>query len=306
MKIRSFIKSKEIKKSKEKGTWLSMGTTRDGFPDRVLKLSKPLARGTYVLVKIPSEEEEIKEVFRLTEMSFKVPFNVKGVPVVIRKATPKEIKDYRKKLELEDKGKEYCIQFAKELGLEMNLVRVECRFDRSKITFYYTAEGRIDFRQLVKNLARALRMRIEMRQIGVRNETALVGGIGYCGKEFCCARFLKSFTPLSIKMAKEQGLILDPNKISGPCGRLLCCLNYEYEGYKEFLKDLPRAGSRLSVNEESFKVLKYNIFQKVAYLENKEGTIIPVDIEELKRFVKEIEGEEIEKEEEQLNFLEEE
>ena len=107
-------------------------------------------------------------------------------------------------------------------------------------------------------------------------------------------------------MAKEQGLILDPNKISGPCGRLLCCLNYEYEGYKEFLKDLPRPGSRLSVNEESFKILKYNIFQKVAYLENKEGTIIPVDIEELKRFVKEIEGEEIEKEEEQLNFLEEE
>ncbi len=294
------------KTSAKKGTWLCAGTTRQGFPDRVLKLTKPLSKGTYVLVKIPSEEEEIKEVFYLTEIPFKVPFNVKEVPVVIRKATPKEIKEYRRKLELEDKGKEYCIQFAKELGLEMNLVKVECRFDRSKITFYYTADGRIDFRQLVKNLARALRMRIEMRQIGVRNETALIGGIGYCGKEFCCARFLKAFTPLSIKMAKEQGLILDPNKISGPCGRLLCCLNYEYEGYKEFLKDLPKPGSRISVDDESFKILKYNIFQKVAYIENKDGTIIPVEIEELKKFVREPEEEWIEKKEEQLNFLEEE
>ncbi len=297
------VKTKS-KSSGKKGTWLSNGTTRKGFPDRILKLSRPLPKGTYVLAKIPSEEEEIKEVFCLTEMSFKVPFAVKNVPVVIRKATPKEIKEYHKKLELEDKGKEYCIQFARELGLEMKLIRVECRFDRSKITFYYTADGRIDFRQLVKNLARALRMRIEMRQIGVRNATALLGGIGYCGKEFCCARFLKAFTPLSIKMAKEQGLILDPNKISGPCGRLLCCLNYEYEGYKDFLKNLPRPGSKISVEEQSFKILKYNIFQKLAYLENQEGNIIPVEIEELKKFVKEHEPEGTE-EEEQLNFLEE-
>ncbi|HCP10439.1 MAG TPA: stage 0 sporulation protein, partial [Thermodesulfobacterium commune] len=191
-----------------------------------LKLFKPLPKGTYVLVEMPDER---KEVCLLTEVSYKISFDVEGIPVVLRKATLKEIKEYEKKLELEEKGKEFCLQFAKELGLEMNLVRVDCFFDRSKIIFFYTAEGRIDFRQLVKELARALRMRIEMRQIGVRNETAILGGIGYCGREFCCARFLKSFTPLSIKFAKEQGLILDPNKISGPCGRLLCCLSYEME-----------------------------------------------------------------------------
>lgn len=268
--------------NKEVQVWLSAGTLKQGYPDMALKLFKPLPKGTYVLVEMPDGR---KEVCLLTEVSYKISFDVEGIPVVLRKATLKEIKEYEKKLELEEKGKEFCLQFAKELGLEMNLVRVDCFFDRSKIIFFYTAEGRIDFRQLVKELARALRMRIEMRQIGVRNETALLGGIGYCGREFCCARFLKSFTPLSIKFAKEQGLILDPNKISGPCGRLLCCLSYEMEVYREFLENLPKLGSKIKINEESYRVLKYHFFQRLVYLETKDGQVITLPVEELKSYI---------------------
>jgi cell fate regulator YaaT (PSP1 superfamily) len=289
------------KKENTKGIWLSLGTLKKGFPDQALKLNKPLFKGNYVLVKLPDGR---KEVFILTENSYKLPFNVEGIPFVIRKATFKEIKEYEKKLEIEEKGKEFCLQFAKDLGIEMNLVRVDCFFNKSKIIFYYTAEGRIDFRQLVKELARALRMRIEMRQIGVRNETALIGGIGYCGKEFCCAKFLRQFIPLSIRMAKEQGLILDPNKISGPCGRLLCCLAYEEDIYKEFLQDLPKIGNKIRINGEPYKILKYNIFQKVAYLENKEGQIIQIPVSQIKTLITE-EAEEV-TEEEKLKELDEE
>jgi cell fate regulator YaaT (PSP1 superfamily) len=281
------------KKENTKGIWLSLGTLKKGFPDQVLKLNKPLPKGNYVLAKLPDGR---REIFILTESSYKIPFDVEGVPFVVRKATFKEIKEYETKLEIEEKGKEFCLQFAKDLGIEMNLVRVDCFFNRSKIIFYYTAEGRIDFRQLVKELARALRMRIEMRQIGVRNETALVGGIGYCGKEFCCARFLRQFIPLSIRMAKEQGLILDPNKISGPCGRLLCCLAYEEDLYKEFLQDLPKMGNKIRINGESYKILKYNLFQKIAYLENREGQIIQIPVSQIKTLIEEETEETIEEE----------
>jgi cell fate regulator YaaT (PSP1 superfamily) len=281
------------KKENTKGIWLSLGTLKKGFPDQALKLNKPLPKGNYVLAKLPDGR---REIFILTESSYKIPFDVEGVPFVVRKATFKEIKEYETKLEIEEKGKEFCLQFAKDLGIEMNLVRVDCFFNRSKIIFYYTAEGRIDFRQLVKELARALRMRIEMRQIGVRNETALVGGIGYCGKEFCCARFLRQFIPLSIRMAKEQGLILDPNKISGPCGRLLCCLAYEEDLYKEFLQDLPKMGNKIRINGESYKILKYNLFQKIAYLENREGQIIQIPVSQIKTLIEEETEETIEEE----------
>ncbi len=281
------------KKENAKGIWLSLGTLKMEFPDQVLKLNKPLPKGMYVLAKLPDGR---KEIFILTESSYKIPFDIEGIPFVVRKATFKEIKEYETKLEIEEKGKEFCLQFAKDLGIEMNLVRVDCFFDRSKIIFYYTAEGRIDFRQLVKELARALRMRIEMRQIGVRNETALVGGLGYCGKEFCCSKFLRQFIPLSIRMAKEQGLILDPNKISGPCGRLLCCLAYEEDLYKDFLKNLPKIGNKIRINGEPYKILKYNIFQKVAYLENREGQIIQIPFTQIKTLIEEETEETIEEE----------
>ncbi|MCS7149656.1 MAG: hypothetical protein N2Z40_03005 [Caldimicrobium sp.] len=266
----------------EREIFLANGQLKPDKPTLVLKLYKPVSKGSFVLAEFP---EGRKEVFKIVDYCFPFPFDLQDIPVVLRKANTKEIQNFEKKLELEKKGKELCLQFAKELGLEMKLVDVECYFDRSKIIFYYTAEGRIDFRELVKQLARALRMRIEMRQIGVRNETALLGGLGICGKEFCCAQFLKSFEALSIKMAKDQGLILDPNKISGPCGRLLCCLAYEEKIYQEFLKDLPKVGSKINIEENYFKILKYNFFSRSVTLESPEGSLYTIPISELKNYV---------------------
>ncbi|MFN4132320.1 MAG: stage 0 sporulation family protein [Caldimicrobium sp.] len=258
------------------------GFLKKDRPDILLKLVKPVAKGSFVLAEFP---EGRKEVLIVKDYCFSLPLDLENIPVVIRKANPKEISSYEKRRDLEKKGKEYCLKFAQELGLEMNLVDVECYFDKSKIIFYYTAEGRIDFRELVKQLASALRMRIEMRQIGVRNETALLGGIGPCGKEYCCAQFLKNFTSLSIKMAKEQGLILDPNKISGPCGRLLCCLAYESKLYQEFLSDLPKIGSKISFSGKAFRVVKYNLFQQTVLLEGEDGNYYHLNLAEFQNYI---------------------
>lgn len=263
-------------------TFYAFGFLKPERPDKLLKLSKPVSPGTYVLAQYP---EGRKEVFLIMDYGFKSPFEFDDLPVVLRKANSKEITGYQKRLELEKKGYELCERFAKELGLEMNLVDVECFFDRSKIIFYYTAEGRIDFRELVKQLARVLRMRIEMRQIGVRNETSILGGIGICGKEFCCSQYLRQFTSLSIRMAKEQGLILDPNKISGPCGRLLCCLAYESPIYREFLANLPKIGSKITLADKSFRVVKYNFFQQTVILETEEEGFITIPVFELKNYI---------------------
>jgi len=135
-----------------------------------------------------------------------------------------------------------CIKKIAEHKLDMKLVQAEYSFDRTKIIFYFTADGRIDFRELVKDLAKIFKARIELRQIGVRDEARLFGGFGPCGRELCCAKFLKDFEPVTIKMAKEEGLPLNPPKISGLCGRLMCCLSFEYETYKILSKGLPREG----------------------------------------------------------------
>lgn len=128
-------------------------------------------------------------------------------------------------------------------GLDMKLVEVECTFDSNKLLFYFTADNRVDFRELVKDLAAVFRTRIEMRQIGVRDEAKMLGGLGICGRPFCCRTFLGEFQPVSIKMAKEQGLSLNPTKISGTCGRLMCCLKYEQDVYEELLKVTPKVGA---------------------------------------------------------------
>ncbi|MBN2331547.1 MAG: hypothetical protein JXO49_10570 [Deltaproteobacteria bacterium] len=137
-----------------------------------------------------------------------------------------------------------CNEFVKEHDLEMKLVRVEYLHDGSKAIFYFTAENRVDFRELVKNLAHQLHIRIEMRQIGIRDASGMLGGLGVCGRELCCASFLNSFEPVTVKMAKEQGLALNPVKISGLCGRLMCCLGYEYENYIKMRKDKRQVGKQ--------------------------------------------------------------
>ncbi|PLX82585.1 MAG: hypothetical protein C0617_13775 [Desulfuromonas sp.] len=158
----------------------------------------------------------------------------------------------------------FCMDRIHQRKMDMKLVRAEYLFDGSKIIFYFTADGRVDFRELVKYLAHHFHTRIEMRQIGVRDEAKLTGGIGICGRELCCCTFLTEFSPVSVKMAKEQGLALNPNKISGQCGRLLCCLGYEFETYCTMKKKLPKCGRRVEVEGREGEVINQKVLaQKV-------------------------------------------
>ena len=159
---------------------------------------------------------------------------------VIREATAEDVKIYEENQRKEKDAAKICLEKIAEHKLEMKLVDVEYTFDNSKLLFYFTADGRVDFRELVKSLASVFRTRIELRQIGIRDETKLIGGLGVCGRPFCCKKFLDDFCQVSIKMAKEQNLSLNSQKISGACGRLMCCLRYEYELYEEELAKLPK------------------------------------------------------------------
>ena len=162
---------------------------------------------------------------------------------LIRIATKEDLKHLEDNRRKEKEALKICEQKVAEHGLGMKLVDVEYTFDNSKILFYFTADGRVDFRALVKDLAAVFRTRIELRQIGVRDESKMLGGLGVCGRPFCCSLFLDEFHPVSIKMAKEQGLSLSPTKISGTCGRLMCCLKYEQEAYTDMLKRTPKIGA---------------------------------------------------------------
>ncbi|MDT8441128.1 MAG: stage 0 sporulation family protein [Desulfuromonadales bacterium] len=168
-----------------------------------------------------------------------------------------------------------------ERQMEMKLVRAEYAYDGSKIVFYFTAEGRIDFRELVKDLAHHFHTRIEMRQIGVRDEAKLVGGLGICGRELCCCTFLVDFTPVSVKMAKEQGLALNPTKISGQCGRLLCCLSYEYETYCHHKKGMPKCGRKVAWQGKEWEVTGQNVLCRKLTLRSAEGVNQAVTMEQL-------------------------
>lgn len=175
-----------------------------------------------------------------------------------------------------------CVEKIREHKLDMKLVDVEYTFDRNKVIFYFTAEGRVDFRELVKNLAAVFRTRIELRQIGVRDEAKLLGGIGPCGRVLCCSSFLGEFEPVSIKMAKDQNLSLNPTKISGVCGRLMCCLKYENDTYEEMRRDLPDYGKRLTVPEGEGRVVGLNILDQVVQIELKDRSrVLTYSMEEL-------------------------
>ncbi len=178
---------------------------------------------------------------------------------VLRKANDHDRKVLEENKEKEKAAFEVGLKKIKEHKLDMKLVSVEYTFDRSKILFYFTAEGRVDFRELVKDLAAVFRTRIELRQIGVRDESKIVGGLGVCGRPFCCKTFLGDFQPVSVKMAKEQSLSLSPTKISGTCGRLMCCLKYEQEAYEHLLRVTPKNGAVVDTPEGRGTVVDFNL-----------------------------------------------
>ena len=183
----------------------------------------------------------------------------KPLKKVIRVATQEDIKTLQENKEKEKEAFKICEGKIEAHGLEMSLVDVEYTFDRSKLLFYFTADGRVDFRELVKDLASAFRTRIELRQIGVRDESRMVGGFGICGRPFCCNTFLNDFQPVSIKMAKEQGLSLNPTKISGTCGRLMCCLKYEQDTYEHLLRVTPKVGAIVDTPDGKGRVIENNL-----------------------------------------------
>lgn len=195
--------------------------------------------------KMPSEdfpERQLKKVFRL--------------------ANTGDIEKNEKKSQLEKDLHAFCYEKIKERSLPMSLVAVERLYNGSKVMVYFTADGRVDFRELVRDLVQRFRVRIEMRQIGVRHQSKMVGGLGTCGRQLCCCSFLSDFAPISIRMAKDQNLSLNPSKISGMCGRLMCCLTYEHKYYEKAKKDLPKIGKRVVTVHGEGKVLRQNLLKE--------------------------------------------
>ena len=188
---------------------------------------------------------------------------VKPLKVIIREATEEDLAHVKENEKKEKEAFDICVKKVAAHNLEMKIIDVEYTFDGSKILFYFTADGRVDFRELVKDLASVFRTRIELRQIGVRDESKMIGGLGICGRAFCCSTFLGEFQPVSIKMAKEQGLSLNPVKISGTCGRLMCCLKYEQSSYDYLLKITPKNGALVETNEGRGTVVETNLLTGV-------------------------------------------
>ena len=229
-----------------------------------------MEKGDFVIVET-SQGDEYGEVV-ISNREIEEEKLVAPLKKVIRIATQKDRRQNEENKKKEEEAKKICIQKIKKHKLDMNLTDVEYKFDNSKIIFYFTAEGRIDFRELVKDLAGVFKTRIELRQIGVRDEVKRLGGNGICGRELCCCSFLGSFETVSIKMAKEQNISLNPSKIAGNCGRLMCCLKYEEEVYSDKLKKLPKVGAIVKTGEGTGEVCQVETLAERVKVKFTEGT----------------------------------
>ena len=240
----------------------------------------PLDRGRWCIV----EREEGEEIGMVVNMP-KTP-DAWGEPEiagkVVRVATPSDLMQHQENVKLEKEAAVTCKEKIQDHELPMKLVLVEYLFDRSKLKFYFTSETRVDFRELVRDLAYVFKTRIELRQIGVRDESKILGGFGICGRPFCCASFIRNFDPITIKMAKEQNLALNPTKISGCCGRLMCCLAYEYDFYHGCRNEYPKLGSRVEYDKSDWIVESVNMIKRSLFIRN-ENTLIEVNLDDVSR-----------------------
>jgi cell fate regulator YaaT (PSP1 superfamily) len=200
---------------------------------------------------------------------------------VFRLATDEEVARYERNFRQEEDVYAYCSAKIREKSVPMRLVCVERRFDGSKIVVYFTADGRIDFRELVRDLVAKFRTRIEMRQIGVRHQAKKVGGLGTCGRALCCTTFLNTFAPVTIRMAKEQNLSLNPGKISGMCGRLMCCLTYEHEYYEKIKANLPKVGKKVMTKFGEGKVVRQNALKETLCIQLESGDEMEIRLDDL-------------------------
>ncbi|MDI6704014.1 MAG: stage 0 sporulation family protein [bacterium] len=240
-----------------------------------------LNKGDSCVVEI-EKGVEIAEVVEETKI---VPERKAGesYPKVLRKTSPSDWEKVRENKRKEKKAYNTCLKKIDDKDLSMKLVDVHYTLDRSKLIFYFTSEGRIDFRELVKDLAYIFKCRIEMRQIGVRDEARMFGGFSFCGRPLCCKTFLKNFGNVSIKMAKEQNLILNSEKISGICGRLMCCIAYEYENYRNFRKRVPKEGTMVLYKDEKAKITFIDPIRERISIKFEDGRCIDASIDEIKR-----------------------
>ena len=205
--------------------------------------------------------------------------------IVIRKATTDDLKHKEDNKIEAQKAHKFCFRMIKEKSLQMKLIKTEMSQNGKKAVFYFTSNSRVDFRELVKELLKELKVRIELRQIDLRDETKLIGGIGPCGKQLCCNSFLRQFKPVTIKMAKEQNLALNPTKVSGVCGRLFCCLAYEIDTYNEIKKSLPKVGNKVKTTGGNGKVIKVDIFTSRLDVLLDSGDMVKLEAAEVKEIV---------------------
>ncbi|MFZ1946413.1 MAG: stage 0 sporulation family protein, partial [bacterium] len=242
----------------------------------------PLVEGDFVVVQV-ERGRDIGKAVRLGEDLDKM---AKARPVtqeVLRKATDEDLARYKEIQRREEDARRVCEDKIRERDLKMKLVDVEYQLDSSKITFFFTAEERVDFRDLVKDLAGIYKTRIELRQIGVRDEAKRLGGYGSCGRKFCCTTFLQEFEPVTLKMARDQSLSVSPTKISGACGRLMCCLAYERDYYMDVARQLPKIGSRVTTPYGEATVTKIDIFAQAVTVEDDSKNEMRFTLDQIKR-----------------------
>lgn len=220
---------------------------------------------------------------RIAVPPYEIETTEKQLKQIVRIATDEDFKKREEIKVLEKRAYDFCIKCINDLGLLMNLFSVESTFDRNKLTFFYTADGRIDFRELIKLLVKEFSIRIEMRQVGIRNLSKHYGGVGKCGRELCCSSFMHTFEPVSIKMAKEQGLSLNPTKISGVCGRLMCCLNFENKTYKSLKREMPKLGKKITIPEGRGKVVRLNVLKETFTVRLEDHTEVEKTVAEYKK-----------------------
>jgi cell fate regulator YaaT (PSP1 superfamily) len=236
-----------------------------------------LNKGDLCITEGEEGSSEIGEV--ITEIKIITPQEVHGkLKRVLRKLGKEDLEQLKLNKIKEKDVFRLCQRKIKEAELDMKLIKVEYNFDRSKAIFYFCSENRIDFRELVKDLAHEMRTRIEMRQIGVRDEAKMIGSFGHCGRSLCCATFLKEFSPVSMQMVKVQNLASNPSKLSGACGRLMCCLKYEYNFYRENSKKFPRIGTKTKVKDETGIVNEVNIVKGTYKVKFEDGREVDVQV----------------------------
>jgi cell fate regulator YaaT (PSP1 superfamily) len=242
----------------------------------------PVDIGDYVVVQV-ERGRDMGKVVRCGEALSSIAEIRPVTQDLLRKANDEDIKKHEENKHKEEEARRVCEEKIAARGLKMKLVDVEYQLDCSKITFFFTADERVDFRELVKDLAGIYKTRIELRQIGVRDEAKRLGGIGSCGRKYCCTTFLQEFEPVTLKMARDQSLSVSPTKISGACGRLMCCLAFERDYYMEVAKRLPKVGTRVETAYGEATVTSIDIFAQAVVVEDENGNEMRLTLDQIKK-----------------------